>query len=69
MEKTTAVTTQNSINNSIFLSPMVLEDIEALICSMKTNKASGPNIIPINIFKLFKKEFLEPLSDIINCLI
>ena len=69
MEKTTAVTTQNSINNSIFLSPMLLEDIENLICSMKTNKASGPNIIPINIFKLFKKEFLELLSDIINCLI
>ena len=35
---------------------------------MKTNKASGPNSIPTNILKLFKKEFSEPLSDIISLL-
>ena len=33
---------------------------------MKTNKASGPNSIPTNILKLFKKEFSKPLSDMIN---
>ena len=33
---------------------------------MKTNKASGPNGIPTNILKLFKKEFSKPLSDMIN---
>ena len=33
---------------------------------MKTSKASGPNSIPTNILKLFKKEFSKPLSDMIN---
>ena len=33
---------------------------------MKSNKASGPNSIPTNILKLFKKEFSKPLSDMIN---
>ena len=52
--------------NTIFLSPTVPEDVEDLISSMKTNKASGPNSIPTNILKLFKKEFSKPLSDMIN---
>ena len=33
---------------------------------MKTNKACGLNSIPTKILKLFKKEFLKPLSEIIN---
>ena len=33
---------------------------------MKTIKASGPNSLPTNILKPFKKEFLKPISDIIN---
>ena len=52
--------------NTIFLSPTVPEDVEDLISSMKTNKASGSNSIPTNISKLFKKEFSKPLSDMIN---
>ena len=51
---------------TIFLSPTVPEDIEDLISSRKTNKASVPNSIPTNILKLFKEEFSEPLSDMIN---
>ena len=51
---------------TIFLSPTVPEDVEDLISSMKTNKTSGPNSIPTNILKLFKKEFSIPLSDMIN---
>ena len=51
---------------TIFLSPTVPEDIEGLVSSVKTNKASGPNSIPTNILKLFKKEFSKPLSDMIN---
>ena len=53
-------------SNTIFLSPTLPEDIEDLISSMKTNKASGPNSIPTKILKLFKKEFSKPLSDMIN---
>ena len=49
-----------------FFSPTVPENVENLISSMKTNKASGPNSIPTNILKLFKKEFSKPLSDMIN---
>ena len=52
--------------STIFLSPKVPEDVEGLITPMKTNKASGPNSIPTNILKLFKKEFSKPLSDMIN---
>ena len=44
-------------SNTIFLSPTLPEDIEDLISSMKTNKASGPNSIQTKILKLFKKEF------------
>ena len=33
---------------------------------MKRNKANCPNSIPINLLKLFKKQFSKPLSDIIN---
>ena len=33
---------------------------------MKINKASGPNSVPTNILKLFKKEFSKPLIDMIN---
>ena len=40
-------------SNTIFLSPTLPEDIEDLISSTKTNKASGPNSIPTKILKLF----------------
>ena len=33
---------------------------------MKTSKESGPNSILAQILKIFKKEFLKPLSDVIN---
>ena len=33
---------------------------------METDKACGPNSIPISILKTFKKELSKPLSDIIN---
>ena len=52
--------------NKIFFSPTVAEDVEDLISSMKTSKASNPISIPTNILKLFKKEFSKPLSDMIN---
>ena len=53
-------------NNTISLSPTLPEDMEDLISSMKTNKASGSNSIPTKILNLFKKEFSKPLSDVIN---
>ena len=53
-------------NSIIFLSLTVPEDIEGLMYSTKTNKASFPNSIPPSTFQLFQKEFSKPLSDIIN---
>ena len=53
-------------NDVIFLSPTLPEDIEDLISSMKTNKACSLNSIPTKILKLFKKEFSNPLSEIMN---
>ena len=53
-------------NNIIFLCPTVPEDKEDLISSTKSNTASGPNNIPNNIFKVFKKELPKSLSDMIN---
>ena len=52
--------------NTVFLSTTVPEDVEEIKGSVKTNKASGPNSIPTNILKIFKKEFSKPLSDMIN---
>ena len=40
-------------SNTIFLSPTLPDDIEDLISSMKTDKASGANSIPTKILKLF----------------
>ena len=65
-EKTHLSYLGSEIGNTIFLSPAVTEDVEDLTSSMKTNEASGPNSIPTNILKLFKKEFSKPLSDMIN---
>ena len=53
-------------SNTIFFSPTLPDDIEDLISSMKTNRASGPNSIATKILKLFKKVFSKPLSNIIN---
>ena len=46
----------------VFLSPTVPADVEGLISSIKTNKASCRNSVPSNILKLFKKEFSKHLK-------
>ena len=40
-------------NNTIFLSPTLPEDIEDLISSLETTKASGPNSVTTKIFSNF----------------
>ena len=42
------------------------EDIEDMICNIRTDKACGPNSIPTKILGEFKNEPAKPLSDIIN---
>ena len=52
--------------NSIFLSPVMAEEIKTLILSLKINKAEGPNSIPTKILKLIINEISQPLANIIN---
>ena len=44
-------------NNTIFLSPTLLEDIEGLIKSMKTNKASGQTVFQPKFWNYSKRNF------------
>ena len=52
--------------NSFFIQPTTKEDIEDIISTMNIHKACGPNSIPTNILKNFKKILSAPLSQIIN---
>ena len=42
-------------DETIFLSPTTLAEVESLIYCIKSNKAIGPNSIPTKILKEFKK--------------
>ena len=53
-------------NNTIFLSLTLPTDIENLVRSMKTSKASVPNSILTKFLELLKREFPKLLSDVIN---
>ena len=63
-------TYQNYLNNphenSFFLSPTTKNEIQDFLSTMKSNKAHGPNSIPITILKDFKAHLSQPLSDILN---
>ena len=52
--------------NSFFLAPTTIEEIEDIIQNFKLNKALGPNSIPIRILKDQKEEIAKPLNDLIN---
>ena len=51
---------------TFFLSPTTVEKIEDVIKTSNLNKATGPNSIPVIIFREIKKEISEPLSILIN---
>ena len=51
---------------SFFLSPILPDDIEALISTLKVHKAVGPGSIPTIILKQFKKLLSKPLANLIN---
>ena len=51
---------------SFFLSPILPDDVEALISTLKVHKAVGPSSIPTIILKQFKKFLSKPLANLIN---
>ena len=55
-----------SMQENMFLSPTIPDDIKVIIGNMKVNKVLGPNSIPTKILKDYKSEFSKPLSDMIN---
>ena len=45
----------NETNSTLFLQPIVKEEIAKIISSLNSNKASGPNSIPYRISFFLKK--------------
>ena len=54
------------MEQSFFINPTTSDEIESQIKHLKNYKASGPNSIPITIFKKFGKNINVPLTELIN---
>ena len=59
-------TLKNPNENSFFIYPTTKEEIEDNIKLLNNHKTTGPNSIPTQILKQFKKTLSEPLSNLIN---
>ena len=57
---------KNSNPNNFFIKPTHLIEVINTINNIRTNKAMGPNSIPMDIFCLIKLSIAQPLVDIIN---
>ena len=55
-----------SNTNTFFLTPTDKNEISLIISSLDSHKSSGPNSIPVKIFKLLKNDISQHLSDIFN---
>ena len=53
-------------NNSIFISPTVPDEVSSIIQSLKKNKSTGPNSIPVKLLKILDPHISVQLSQIIN---
>ena len=51
---------------SYFLGPAGIKEIENIISSLRENKASGPNSLPVKILKTSKKQLSVPLTYLFN---
>ena len=58
----------NESISTIFLQPTGKEEIANIICSLNSNKVSGPNSIPYRILFLLKNEISKQLADLFNSL-
>ncbi len=55
-----------SNSNTIFLTPVDNDEVEAMLAKLKTSKSCGPNSIPTNLLKLHCASFIEPIKEILN---
>ena len=54
------------LNNTFVVFPTTCQEIEDIISSFKTGKATGPCSIPINVLKVLKYVISTPLESIFN---
>ena len=59
-------TLKNPNENSFFIYPTTKEEIEDNIKLLNNHKTTGPNSIPTQILKQFKKLLSNPLKNLIN---
>ena len=59
-------TLKNPNEKSFFIHPTTKEEIEDNIKLLNDHKTTGPNSIPTQILKQFKKTLSEPLNNLIN---
>ena len=57
---------ENSVPNSIFLSPLFNKEVADMFSKINTSKSCGPNSIPSNLLKLHADFFIGPVKDMIN---
>ena len=53
-------------NNNFFISPTVPDKVSSIIQSLKKNKSTGPNSIPVKLLKILDPQISVQLSQIIN---
>ena len=54
------------LQSKFFLTPTLLGEIQEIIKSLNSKKATGPNSIPTKILKVFSKTISIPLANLIN---
>ena len=57
---------QDSLLNSFFLKPAIEKQVISIINEMKTNKSTGPSIIPTHILKISNQIICKPLTYLLN---
>lgn len=57
---------QNVINNPKISSPTNFKEIKEILCSLKNNKASGPDQIPNELLKYGTNALLSPITKLFN---
>jgi len=56
----------NRRDNKIDTAPFSVEEVRSTVKKMKRNKASGPDLVPMEMFKLLDDENLQWVADILN---
>ena len=56
----------NPVEQNFIFEPVDPEEMISIINSLENGKASGPNSIPSEIFKLIKANICHPLTELIN---